>query len=164
MQLNNTNGKVIIIDEIFVTRNRIDYIEYEYGGSSNGVKKTHFFSTVVLKNRLTELTNFQELCYNILAMELGNYWIVSEDTQNWVIDLGSTGEPSIIRVYVPASILNEVMHTGNELDVLLKAMAPLAPQVLRLESGAHQYLIELLDEHKAILETYPGIIIENRII
>lgn len=162
MQLNHSNGAVIIIDEIYVNRNRVDYTLYEYGGSSISRKYSHPFTSITLTDYLTQDTNFEVLCHETLALEIDTQYTISEDIINWVIELGSTTDPTTLRVYIPATTLNTVTHTGNSLDLLLKAMEALSQQVVRLANGAHQYLIVLEDEHKALLETYPEIIIEYK--
>lgn len=163
MQLNNINGQVVKIDTIYVSRNRVDYSVYEYGGSSLIQRKSHAFGTITLVDYLTQETNFENLCYTTLVAELDPGYSISEDEKNWVVGLGSTGEPSILRVYVPSTTIGSVLHTGNALDQLLKAMEPLAQQVVRLVNGSHQYLINLEEEHKAVLEEYPEIIIEYKL-
>lgn len=163
MQINNPNGASIIIDQIYVNRNRVDYTIYEYGTSVTLTRKSHAFSTITLEDSLSTETNYETLCYNTLAAEIDPAYVISSDAKNWVIDLGSTGDSTTIRVYIPSTILNAVLHSGNALDLLLKAMEPLAPQVIRLVNGSHQYLIELEDIHRTILEAYPEIIIEDRV-
>ena len=163
MQLNNINGQVVKIDTIYVSRNRVDYSIYEYGGSSIIQRKSHAFGTITLVDYLTQETNFENLCYTTLAAELDPGYSISEDKKNWVISTGSTGEDTAVRVYIPATTLNSVLHTGNPLDSLLKQMEVLAPQVVRLDNGSHQYLIYIEDVAKTILEGYPEIIMESKI-
>ncbi len=163
MQLNNTNGAVITIDQIYVNRNRVDYSLYEYGKSEIVTKKSHLFSTLTLTDYLNKTTNFEDLCYDTLITETDFSYTISEDLTNWVIETGSTGDLTTLRVYIPSSVMNSVLHTGNALDQLLKAMEPLAPQVVRLVNGSHQYLINLEEEHRIILEGYPEIIIETKV-
>ena len=164
MQINNVNGSVIRIDQIYVDRNRVDYSLYEYGGSAITTRKSHPFSTLTLADYLNVDTNFENLCYDTLIVEIDANYAVSEDLTNWVIPTGSTGEDTTLRVYIPTKIIGTVLHTGNALDQLLKAMEPLSPQVVRLANGSHQYLIVLEDAHKAILEAYPEIVIEEKLV
>ena len=163
MQINNINGSVIIIDEIYVNRNRVDYTLYEYGGSSITRRKSHPFSTITLTDYLTVETNFETLCYDTLIAEVDNDYSVSEDTQHWVIAQNSSAEDTVVRVYIPANTINRVLHTDNDLDGLLQQLKPLVDLWIRLDNGIHAYLVNLSANNRAILETYPEIIIEDKV-
>jgi len=162
MQLNNTNGKVIILDKIDILQNRIVYSVYEYGGGQVLEQKALVFTTINLKDYLGIETNFEALCYTKLVEEKETDFVISEDVQNWTIVKGSTSENTTLRVYIPSNLTNKVLNTGNDLDILIKAMSPLAEWVNRLVNGSMQYLEFLEPEAKVILEEYPEIIIENK--
>jgi len=132
MQLNNTNGKSIKLDKIDILQNRIVYSIYEYGTSTNKTQLSYVFKTMNLKDYLTQTVNFEELCYTNLIAE--------KETV----------------------LLNEHIHSGSNLDTLIKLMRPLISFKQVLEQGSMQYLVTLEDTARTILENY-GIVIEDKI-
>ena len=172
MQLNNIeNGRIAKISDIDFKQNRVIYSIYEslvYDTEGNIilaplVGSFRFNPKIKLESLLDTTFNPTEYCYQKLQEEILLDYEISEDIQNWAIETGSTGELTTIRVYIPAAILNEVLNTGEPLDLLIQDMKPLSPFAQRKEFGSMQYLENLLPEHREILETYPTIKIEEKI-
>lgn len=157
MQINNPNGQSIIIDEIYVNKNRIDYTKYDYGGVNGTVleKKPYIFSGINLIDYLTQEVIFEELCYDNLILEVEPDYVKSEVEQNWLYP--STN----IRIYIPAITYNSVVNSGNELDLLVQQF--IADDWIALQAGIHYYQVTLSDDDRAILEAYSDIIIEDKI-
>ncbi len=176
MQLNNENGKSIVLDKIDVNQNRIVYSTYEYGGSGHILAQTSYtFTSVTLSNYLDVSINYTTFCYDTLVVEKEKEYVRSEDDQNWIIDeatgtnatawavVGSAAGPTTIRVYVPANTLNSVMNSENDLDLLIKEMEGIEELIARLSQGTHYYLVSLSESARATLEAYPEIIIEDKL-
>ena len=114
-QLNNKeNGHFIRLDKIDILQNRICYTEYQnivyrkvipepiidiLGGSSiqpdsyieivkefKNESKSYTFTLINLNNYLNTSTNFTELCFNQLIIELFPDWIIEDGLQNWLFN------------------------------------------------------------------------------
>ena len=86
----------------------------------------------------------------------------TESENDWIHETGSTGNPTTVRVFIPSDLFAKVMYTGEPLDMLIQAMSPLKDFTTRNDAGIVQYLEELLPEHRALLEMYVDILIENK--
>lgn len=89
MQLNNTkNGHIIILDKIDIYLNRIVYSEYEIKNNEISYltkQSSYIFKNIVLKDKLSESTNFEELSLTQLKTELTlDDFELSSDSQNWL--------------------------------------------------------------------------------
>jgi hypothetical protein len=163
MQLNNKNGKIIR----YVNSNNtgIAYDIWENGlylfSKRDSIKSTIDRNFIpVTPYSINDLEEY--LTYEVLEKELKDYTL-STDVRNWAIEVGSTGLPTTVRVYIP-----------NELDKLARKNrdipeSPYYPlyQVIKYveytlpsntailtDHGSMQYLEDLEDEHRAILNLY----------
>jgi hypothetical protein len=161
MQLNNLiNGRIAIIDKIDFYQNLIVYSTCEFGLIP--ISQSKHIPAQSLKDLLSQTVNCENSCLQILKTEVLTDFEISTDVKNWTVIKGSTGIDTTIRVFIPANVLVQVLNTGNDLDLLIKSMEPLASFAVRDISGSMQYLEELHPEHRAILEQYPEIIIQEK--
>jgi len=165
-QLNNANGRVISIDKIDIQNNRIVYSIHEFGDKNVKLsQESHKFTEINLQDYLSETVNYTDLVNEQLAVEKETGYTYSDDNQNWTILKGSEGNDTLIRVYIPASLINKEVNTGSAFDLLMKQMSPLAPFTQRNGVGSMQYLEELTEPAISILNSHleDGVKIENKI-
>lgn len=163
MQLNNISlNRVAKVDKIDFSQNEIVFSIYEFGFANKKISQERFTSPETLKDFLNQSVNCNNECLRILKENYLTGYELSGDAKNWAIQTGSTGDPTLIRVFVPYSVSGQVFNTGNALDILLKAMDGLVNFLIKDVTGGMQYLEYLLPEHRAILEQYPEIVIQER--
>ncbi len=160
--LNNINGNSILIDKIRLQENNLIYSVFEFGNNlkteSKVLKFENDFKLIDFENQ--NIKSFDEIYLKM--SELIENFELSEDMQNWTITQGYEN-PTTIRVYLPAKVLNDNLDSGNDLDLLITKMKPLNSFKQTLENGNIQYLSFLENEDRLILEQYPTIIIEDKI-
>jgi len=170
VQINNiTNGRVIKIFRINTTSGRVDFSIYDYGGGLGTLIKNDFATFENLIDFETQIIKTFEEIQFMLAAELEGF-SVSSDIQNWTkptLKLPGVDVPvaTTLRVYMPSLVLNEVTNSGNPLDLLIEKQSVIYNGVQKLENGSHQYLFDLTDADKEILEGYEneGVVIEYKI-
>lgn len=93
-------------------------------------------------------------------------FVEEEDLVNWCKPMGSTDSPTTIRVLIPNELMAKEVFTGSPLDQLIQGMSIYKEWCTRGELSIVQYLVELLPEHKYVLDAYSdkGVIVEYRVI
>lgn len=120
MQLNNTTtGHSILIDKVDINLNRIVYSEYEIKNNEISYltkQSSYIFKDIVLKDKLSESTNFEELSLTQLKTELVlDDYELSTDSQNWLFP------NRLARVIIMSSFvlkeLQPIDNTGTLSDI-----------------------------------------------
>lgn len=166
MQLNGQNG--VVIQYVTTSINAITYNIYENDIFCNlnlypvGANCNGFDTSLIpaIPYNYNDLVNFITL--NKINETEVNY-VFSEINQNWAIDEGSTGEPTIVRILIPDNFEFKYLSEDEELAFLFTVFADLKEWQLKTDNCTMQYLEELLPEHKAIIERYPQLIIDYKI-
>lgn len=158
-----STGKVVRILKFNCDLNHVVYAEYEFGYTNESEPKLHPF-TWSIRDSFSTTCIINDEIVNHLQSELFTDYIIEEDNQNWIVEKGSEDNPTTLRVYVPAKLLNAHLNTGSPVDLLIKEMAYLEPFLKRCESGSVQYLEELTEPVLSILENHKkdGVIIEPK--
>lgn len=166
--INKTTGQVINVVKIMRTEDSILYHLYDNGIDFMNNKplksETVKFDTTAVPEtpmNFSELTDFLGV-KTVQAMYSG--FEISDEGLNWVHEVGSTGEKTTIRVFLPHELLGKIFGDGSPLDQLVQAMKVFKPWVVSGDRGNVQYLIELLPEHRVLLEMYSsqGVIIQDK--
>jgi len=160
--LNNQNGNTISIIKVRTESNLIVLQKYEFGTAKTLGSAFNFnMEGFPFVNYLTQnIASFEDI-YTYLETKFEGFEL-SEDLQNWTITQGYESS-TMFRVYLPAELLNKEIDTGSNLDLLIKQMQPLKDFKQTTQNGSVQYLTYIEDTAKAILESYPDIIIEEKI-
>jgi len=167
MQLNNiTTGEIININkskdsgifyEIFENKYCLEHNLFPINKVCEK-RDSDLLPTIPLtENQLIELSSQLEILKTETNFELSN------DLQNWCIKKGSEGGDTLIRLLIPNTLIIKELNTGSNLDLLIKAIESLSPFAIRGVNYSTQYLEYLLPEHRIIVESYPEIIIENKV-
>jgi hypothetical protein len=150
-----STGKVVRILKFNCDLNHVVYAEYEFGYTNESEPKLHTF-TWSIKDSFSTTCIINDEIVNHLQSELFTDYIVEEDNTNWQHTMRH------IRVYIPDGIVKSAINSGNTFGQLLIAMQTNIPAEFRIETetGVLIYLELLLDQHRALMEAYPEIIIE----
>jgi hypothetical protein len=153
---NTQSGKIIEIVELNAALNRCVFQVREFhNANAPYMVDSHRFNPFIISAGYEIEAALMRQCLEALRNELFPTWIISTDN-NWLFPARLT------RVYIPDSIVKKAINSGNALGQLLIAMQTNIPAEFRIETetGVLTYLEFLLDEHRAIMEAYPEIIIE----
>lgn len=137
MQINTTDGHIIIINRIKVDKNIVECTEYEVGVTDmlDLVKVKDFsyeFKTVKLKDYLNLLVNYTDVCKEKLIEELGLTITGNDDLQNWLFTSRDK------RVVIENSLVLEALQPINaDGDV-----SPLGQIVERVKKQHFGYYID----------------------
>lgn len=157
MQLDHSNGQVILLNKIDVNQNRVIYSRYDYGGENGRFleQKALVFSTISLLDYLSQEVIFEELCYETIIVEVEPGYVIAEEVQNWLYPANN------VRVYITALTMNQVANTDSPLYGLIEIYVD--GNVARLLEGTHYYRPTVTDDERAVLLSYPGVQIEDKI-
>lgn len=128
------------------------------------LKVTDKRDNTIIPNEPLNENDLIEYTSNLKVLEIETSFGLNNDIQNWCVQKGSTGLDTTLRVIIPNSLIIKSLNTGSPLDLLLKGIEPLKDFLKKSNNFSVQYLEELYLESRAILEMYPEIIIENKII
>ena len=166
--INTTTGQVITIDKVLRSEESMKYTLYDNGIDLKNGKK---YSEAILPLDMSatpptpmNLASYMDYVSVIAVQLVHPTFVVSEDTVNWCIPIGSASGQTTLRVLVPFFTIGKRIYTGEPIDILLQAMSYLTAWTSRGNDSVVQYLEELLPEHLAILKAYEsdGVIIENK--
>ncbi len=156
--INTTTGTVIEITDVNNTLNRVVFVTQEFNSVKSPCKaNSHTYNNFSINAAYNIESALIRLCYEALKLEVFPTFKVSEN-ENWLFPLRP------IRVYIPDGIVKSATNSGNALGQLLMAMQSDIPAEFRkaTETGVVTYLELLLPEHRAIMEAYPEIILEEK--
>lgn len=164
---NPTSGEVIIVDK--VTDNGIYYSLFE--NAIHSTRNEYFISKNVAtydKSYIpTELMSINESiteAAQIKILETETNFVLSDDRKNWVIENGSTAEPTTLRILIPNEVVAREIALNSDFGNLLIAMRALSEWAVIYPHCLVQYLEELLESQKSLIESYTssGIIIDYK--
>lgn len=167
--INKTTGQIIEILGVNRNTETVTYQIYDNGinlslGKVSMIKSIVFNPTIVCSIPRT-YTEFMEYIGVETVKAMHPTFEESEDLINWCRPIGSTDEPTTIRVLIPNDLMAKEIFTGSPLDQLVQAMSVYKEWCTRGELSLVQYLVELLPEHKYILDSYvsQGVIIDYKV-
>jgi len=167
--INTTTGQIITIDKVMRSEESVKYTLYDNGIDLNNVKKYSEAIIPIDMNLVPPIpmnqASYHEYVSIVAIKAVHANFVEADDTVNWCIPIGSTTNPTTVRVLVPFFTIGKRIYTGEPIDILLQAMSYLTTWTSRGNSSVVQYLEELLPEHQAILEAYAsdGIVIDYKV-
>ena len=156
-------NSIFLKDDKFGISKRIDAID-----------KLTEFAKNLFQNPTISVNEVIELATLIKIIEVEPGYEISEDSQNWYISIGSTGEPTNLRLLIPNKAYDSALRAkNNETDFYYPLWLVIAFGTETIDAKFSQitynsivlYLLELLPEHEAILKMYEndGVIIEFKL-
>lgn len=164
---NQTTGNILVIKNIFLDSKQVVFNLFDNPMQYKQDIALELATFTLDISYLPEIPlKYEELIEWLLLKTVEslypNFELVSE-VKEWDYETGSTGAPITVRVFMPNYLISTNAYQQTPLGLLLTAMAQtLTNHATTGITGRVQYLEELLPEHRAILEMYEGIIIEDK--
>ncbi|RLD69230.1 MAG: hypothetical protein DRI95_00630 [Bacteroidetes bacterium] len=160
-QLNHADGTAILIKTIDYNFDTVTIEKYEYPKTGK-VEIETVTLTGLIDYEAQTVENFDAVLSKLQV--LYPEYVVNEDAQNWTMPTGTEGEPTNLRVYMPACLLNANLWQDTDIGLLIESMRIFKDYKQSLAWGGMQYLKFLEPDARAILESYAdkGVIIENK--